>query len=410
MSNYLEKEVLVTKLVSDFVQTSSNYRLSFFTPNLTAFEKHIRNRYVTMVLRCVHSEVRFVSWKTWQNFCRSVLRVMMHVINNQLYLLGGYPTDSVTKIIRLTIGENPVDRWLIDICRELSRPMAKDRTLYVPFMPCTDDMPISANPKTAIYGMSIEQSQTVTVTFTRYVASQGIEELVSTREIVQEDVMISPLAVTDGEFMFVDNEVATWRKQISYQLVHFHNGCVVPNKDSKPPKGEAWLSRTLDREELENQADFTLNLIDRFIPDEAYVVPTGREMDALLAVANGEVFTTGGTHRLLVYWTVNRAEKYNDWLLSAKVNPSTLPPIDIRRKVVPDLLQVSKRFTSLESHSKTPNPADPQSTVRSDVYKAQAVANKMKSKPSKGTKQKSKGYLESRESINAAPSSDDKVV
>jgi hypothetical protein len=374
-SNYYKKEPLVNRLVSEFVSNASYYTIRTYTPYLGTFNVLIDNRYVAM-LRCIPQDVtRMVTLDTWRSFCHGILRSMMHIINHPLYRMAGYTTDNPSKVIHSITENCEIDTWLIDVCREVARPMARDRILYVPYLP----KPYALARDRACYMYGLDLEQTVRVTG----ALKALKEIFfagmswTCRSLMKEDVTIAALAVTDGEFLFADPEMATWRFQASRLLSHFINGCLIPTTDRpQPPQVfEPWIATMVSLSDIDPEAVLETN----FVPTPPMYQPQPeRAMDAYHAAISTQNFITPEGARILVYYTIDRAVTYNAWLDRAESRSTSIPPIVYKRSLVRDLLHAESRFPTEDKHSKTPVKNDPQGTVNSKVPKPKGFRKKVK--------------------------------
>jgi hypothetical protein len=248
-------------------------------------------------------------------------------------------TESPSKLLNLVFGDVEVPRYLVDICREVCRPMVSGRHVYIPWI-----WPLvgGSTPGLKSLGLGVAQSIQV-MNFLR-----AIPDLDS-RRVVDEGILSSPLSVRDGEFHFVDPAISTWRRKAWYNLCHFINGAIEPENNNPYELGEPWVpTRSSFRDEPEwNVVPFwTLSPgVDIRVEDIQFVA---------FAILAGVPYRSLGVSRHWLFIGVDRQRLYNDWFTKEHCAGSCLPPPDLRRVELQFDVGESQRFPTDDTHSKTP--------------------------------------------------------
>jgi len=365
-NSVIKVESIINHVVSEVSQITPNYKIMFYEPDLKLFNMHVFNHYIELTQHCLRDDLLFISPDTWKNYCEGVLRVMLHTLNNKLYKLGGGRTDSVLKILRNTLGDSKVPRWLIDLCREVARPMAQGCNIFVPYMSVNPHL-VGSDDRMYWLGIGIAQATSVSTIMCLIDKELGWEEIFECRQVVEEDVVIAPLCVNDGATMFIDPCTATWRREAFYYLRSFVNGCNVPDMELGSSSQNAWC---VERGSFATNAYwFNLNLVDSTEPPDAKQVSVGNEIDVLRAIQLGSYYVPPGTSmrpQLWLFYMNERNVIYNDWFLRGSCPNATLPNLLQINTVVRRLMAIQARFPSEDKYSKSPLRRDPQHTVRTD--------------------------------------------
>lgn len=356
-------ESLVGGLVSEISDVPSSLRITVYEPDLTYFERHCQNRYQQFLGCVVDSNDIVPDEATWLKLCHGVLRVQMHLVNGPIYKRAGYRTDSPNKIIALTFEQMPVPRWMIDISREVARPMAEGWKLYVPYI-SPDPLYVGAEPRVSALGISVSQVCTLLPLLKALDERNCWEGKFESRVLGSEDVVIAPLCVVDGPYTFVSPDVASWRRKAFYLLRSFQNGCRRP-VGGLTVQGDAW---TQVRGTLAAHPEWVVNPSDRIPVAAPVVVQQVDEIQVLRSIMIGEaVLLTGeDTPRYFLFYQNDRQGLYNHWLSTGGLPQAALPTLESRIQVIVNALTCTARFPTDDTHSKSPSRNDPQKTVRTD--------------------------------------------
>lgn len=363
-----QKESMVGKYVSEAIVHEDQITIRFYTPDLFAFESHCSNWYCTLCSEITNGQTNVLNLDSFILYCRGALRVMMHCVNHHIYRRGGAETESIGKLTNLTFGTSEVPRWLLDICREYARPMAKGMTLYVPYINKENCLTKGTAPNLPGFGIGVSQSYQCGIILSKVMKDVGEG---GTRQMIEEDVTISPLCISDGIYTFVEADTASFRKSAYYYIQSFRNGCDAPELTMRGPVANpAAVDWNPEREVAGN---IPIALVDN-VPVPAMIPPPGgfNAMQVYQAILdNVDVLSNDPANprpRVFLWYRMDaagndgRPVQYNAWFTRVNQPPPSLPPPDTRAVQVRAMTTVTSRFPSEEMRSKTP----PQNSVRQD--------------------------------------------
>lgn len=312
---------------------------------------------------------KFVSLEAFQAFCRSFLILYSHITLNQYYQVAKYPTESPNKLIKTCLHACEIPRWLIDICREICRPMVSGSTVYVPYI--QEELSYSfEHHYSAIIPVGYVYS--ITNTLRTFCNEHNLE--LSSRAIIVESLLSAPLSVADGEYCFIDPVTATWRKSAWYYLQHCRNCYAAPARRSNLYSPKAVMYNPF-------QEVITCNHQTPVFNDEIKV-PEMQHKDNLNATSVLHALMTNTNYRegklelVVFHWMPERNTTYNSWFVNDLSSNHGLPNCERVNRKITRMMQVCKRFPSEEMRSKTP----PQNTVRAQSLKGRR-GRKRKPKP-----------------------------
>lgn len=327
-------------------------QIHLYEPDLFAFDRHVRNQYALYKSELIDPDLWMPTLKSWVNFCYGVLVVYSQIQLSPLYRRLGVRTDSAKKLIVGCLNDVEIPRWLLDICREVTRPMVKDVHVYIPWIVARRG---GSTPGYEQYGIGATQAANV-VAWLKALKLPCIDF----RKLGEEGILSTLLSVRDGKYIFVTPEIATWRKQAWYMLLHLRNAAPIPNS-ILPRPNRVWVP---ERVRSIDEPQTMVNEID--IPAQL-PIPVGEVPAVALAILNGgEYRPAHGQARLVFFVSDDRPAAYHAWLARARTAGTTLPPPERYQDNVRLMLSSMSRFSTDDMHSKTP----PQSPVRVDVLKS----------------------------------------
>lgn len=344
---------LVNKPISELATHA--FDIVLFEPNLQMFSQHLQNRYSQLLSKSVDGRDNFITLDTFIAHAESVLLTELHLVNRPLYARVDAKhkiTDSSSKVLASAIGrETPVDRWLIDICREVARPMARNKTLYVPFIEHGKHRGSRPLP---YFGLTTGASAFICETYRGYFNLIGLDFDSNSRTMCEEDLTVAPLTVSDGAYFFADPEMATWRYKASMSLMTFINGAKTWKQDD--PR----LSITVDDDLPILSPSRIITAEHKYVPSYDNI-PWPDALDLKLStldqydnVMQGKPVQLLNEQRIVLYWTTNRSTTYASWFQTAKTINSSLPPLDEHKELTSACLHLATRYPTEEAHSKTP--------------------------------------------------------
>jgi len=248
---------LVDSLPHDVIMTAK-VKLRMYRPDLTNFFKLCTNKYRAMINDITNSEVFFFDLESWLMYCYGILICTLHLNNRIYYATVDIPNDSSNKLLNLCIGsQTPVPRWLIDICRELSRPVTWGRNVFVPAVAnetkFTGPTRMCEVPMTTLFGIDI-----ITTLNNHFDA-----EYTKARPLAPEELHVVQVGLIDGKFMFWDDDARRSRRLVIELLMHFRNGTeqgktiITSNKAQNnfvmnriPVPANSYVFQTLDTPEM----------------------------------------------------------------------------------------------------------------------------------------------------------------
>lgn len=349
-------------------QACHNVTWVLYEPDLTGFN-HLVNNVWTRVLHVVEHDDIIVDRHSFNSFCRRFLVMSFHMMLNREYQRIGVPTESFGKLMASV---NPtrgveVPRILLDICREIARPMEFNGTIFVPWLNAdfTDGQAPCAG--IGIPAPAFER-------FGAYFAKSKLE----TRNLIEEHILPSPLGVFDGAYGALSDDLAIWRREALDILRPLHNGCKVYgqngartifNRASVPDENDqinVWNPRLVTRNLLiERNIDEVEQLtVDTWATPEpieinAFFNDLGIMDDAAvlrysMLFTRGERIIDGRFWFFIAPTVAERMDVLNDWFSYLRGGLPSLPPIRRYRKIVLNGLLMSHRFPTDVRHSTTP--------------------------------------------------------
>lgn len=352
-----------------------------YLPDLFAFNVHVSNFYWHIIQDAETTDISVPTLQTFKNFALGVLQGYTHIQLRHIYLRCGQRTDSVSKIKNLVFGEIDAPRFLIELCREICRPIVTGNTVYVP-VPIPEHK--SSSDKLPWMGMGAAQAKAI-YGMLRHLPFFKDEK--NWKVIQEEGVLSALMTVADGEYSFVDQATATWRKEAWYNLMHFRNGTIVPAKDPAVIAGIPWTPhRRQPTDDPIYQDDVAVPVQFEYGND----LSNNELVKLYQAILRNQDFERpDGTFRVWLYFDNKRENTYNEWFRDQKSLGGQLPRIERRLARIRVMLAYinreprNPRFPSEENPSRTP----PHSTVRSDALPRKPKAKKRGKKPNPTSKE-----------------------
>jgi hypothetical protein len=184
-----------------------------YEPDLTGFNTLIRNWYELQLasLELNHVVPDPVTFTQWAN---RFLATMLHVFLNEEYKMAGIPTDSPRKLLTSLVADGGlVPVYMVDLVREIARPMARSATVFIPALNLDFD------GDAAFGGTGL--SPAFSSWFCQFIDHEFLVPLITER------LVPAPLVAFVGtEGVLVDNaDIASERYKNCLALRQLHNGC-----------------------------------------------------------------------------------------------------------------------------------------------------------------------------------------
>jgi len=346
-------------------------------PDLTLFDQHCRNRYQTWIAEVPDANDFTLSEDTYMRYAHGILCLVMSLNCANVYKRASpaIKTEGPAKLIRNVIDTHEVDKWLLDICREVSRVQASYNTLFVPCLQGSDPGADDHSTTQACYYICMDVSQSCIVSGLLRTLWKTIGREVDTRPVIVEDTAIAPLTIFDCPGVFMDRDIALWRSTAFMHLLSFVNGaqCAGSNPFRYDPGWVGWIPR---REQVQVALGRVRDQIAT--PRPVNVAPIVSLVDIYQAVLNG---TPDSQNSMWLYFDPDRPARYNAWFATPSGGHPGLPPVYTLREVVTANLALQGRFPTDERHSKTPHGSSPQHTVKNPNPRCKAKKKKKNSEP-----------------------------
>jgi hypothetical protein len=195
-----------------------------YVPDLTAFEQHVENHYASTLDLIQDRDEVIVDFDSYKRYCFGVLRTYVSVQLRPLYLESDTNTERSWYLKSQTLGEDLfVECWLLDVCREICRPMIARNRVLIPVIPPATKGDVGDAPE-RVSGLGLGVTQSVAV---RALLRDGVfrvEESLFERELWEEGVASAPLTMRIDNRQFVPSRASAERRNWWYQLGHFFNG------------------------------------------------------------------------------------------------------------------------------------------------------------------------------------------
>lgn len=343
------------KLDVNFLVPRCGGEFSFvpYVPDLGMFEQLVSNWYENVITNLPNVTTLVCDKDSWMWYAKSVLFYYSHLSLNDEYKLAGITTDSPGKL-RAQFGESPVVQWLIDVCREICRPMIHSGAIFIPIIPVHAECATSG----PLPNLGVCSSDTAFVNRTLY----GVLEITSVRDLVGEKLLIAPLSVADGEYTFQHSTTSSWRKEAFDLLRHFVNGCSIGASNLKT-KPKAVRAKSFARDVVKVYGFNPVLKVSAPTLDPKFVDDT-EKWKFLTSVMKMEPFTFDDKSvSLWLYYEDKRTTEYNAWIARAAKRTSALPPEMERKEMLDKVYDAVLRFPSENMRSKTPT-KDPQKTTK----------------------------------------------
>lgn len=150
---------------------------------------------------------------SWLDYCRRFIVAYLHLALEVEYKHADVYTESTGKIISQCFGTaGEVPSWLIDVCREIARPMVHDKFVYIPWLNAdfdSSDLPVNG------FGFDV----TATLPISIWCKQIGVPSRVPKTE----RLMPSPLFVSDAQVVYTHDEIQEWRYDACLALRHLVN-------------------------------------------------------------------------------------------------------------------------------------------------------------------------------------------
>jgi hypothetical protein len=386
----LEKELIAGQIITG---EESQLRFRGYKPWLGSFSHHCENFWTFIAMKPTDTVTTVLTLNSWMHYCHSVLRAYAHLALQLEYKLGSIETDSPGKILA-QLGEFEVPRWLIDICREICRPISDKSIVYVPIVQGSWTRKARSGPLPSI---GIDPS------YSAFVALELKKFEVDMRLLTAERLTVSPYCYAEGEHLLVHPSMATWRKFAFYQLQHFQNGCFsLTDSELKatrlrralhgvapaPVKQPAPLA-LLPQDTIPLPPSSLAFLVDRIRARYAAPQLAPVLMATMLGIAQSVIDSEAFQYApaaglapqgfIILYYASDVMAKYNAWTARRVSTAQGLPPEVSRNIVIERSTTVSDRFPTEEMNSKTPPDSGDRSTMR-DEGKSKPRRRKKKTK------------------------------
>lgn len=319
----------------------------------------VRNWYVEQTMD-IDTDTTVPDFADFLAFARRFLAACGHLHLNEEYKSVGVKTESPSKILASFTGTDTVfPRWLLDITREILRPMATQTAIFLPAFACDYD------GRSVVPGLGMSLATTSHIT--RFVKKLRLSSE-DVRPLVAEKLLPAPLMVSDGPYIYANHDdVAGWRYNAFLNTRHLLHGCDGYANASdvhlrKQDRGQdldiQWITdpaeNLLDRWDEPAQIDVSLDVAN--IPANA---PVQNQLFIDLA-RNGIVMLDHpvlNRNCIIMYYDVDMPTR-NVWIdrmiSSDKAISTGKPPVESRKISHRYGLEYSRRFPTTQYHSKTP--------------------------------------------------------
>jgi len=319
--------------------------------------------------------------------------------------MSEYPleTDSFKKLLANSFAGAQVPKYLIDLCREVARPMYTRNKIFVPYI----DADADRHGQGTFPGIGIGPAQVKVVSTILKNIKDKLHYNLPMRTLIQEDVTVAPFCSSDGKFNFVEPHISTQRKSSWNCLRHLRNGFQRPLGNLKSyrfPNDNAVWDVVLTTVSESHVPD----LRDSIVQPDAYLPPDGITNALLLIAASQGIFIdcdpAAATHdwRFFMYYDKTRLDKYSDWFSGKFGTVSLLPPPHGIDTDIRFMTRYTERFPNFETRSSTPNGVRP-SMVRKDKLQDKKRSNKQLRRKRQRNKAQKKKALEKGKSQKDKP-------
>jgi len=362
---FVPREIVDRVVTPDLL---GNYRVVSYIPDLTGFRRLVKNWYTLAVIYKMTAVDFGLTEASLQAFAERFLATYAHICLNEEYKLFSIQTDSTKKLLAsIQIEGGAYPRWLIDVCREICRPMAYGSSIFIPVFGLDFDGDNVAFPGT---GLSPQWST---------IWSRLFPESDSVRPVVGERLVVAPFVgfLREGVLCASHSDLATFRREAMLTLQTCRQGCVGFRDGTSPPVRKNGRGQCITPVH-----DFLPNIIGQYDVVENLAINDVFTLDALPAVIlnriNGE-FIEGNRNiniapqgqpedvRLLFYPRTNAQITVwvRDAILQRRPAIGLPSPVEIVAQY-PRMTHYSMRFPGDTYHSRTPQGKGPtQKTTRS---------------------------------------------
>jgi hypothetical protein len=340
-----------------------------YTPKLALAEVHLKNHYRHIVSDIVELQRAVIDENSFVNYSLGFIKVYAHVINRDIYNRVGVRSDSLKKFEALVFGTGAFPRFLLDLAREIARPMYFNHTVFYPVFTQGD---VVAKSPMGFQGITASNSSKFSIGVGKLYRAAGYTGP-EPRPIAPEDVRLAPLYVHDGDYSYYNEDVASWRKSAQYVLQHVVNGSMV----DEPPNNLAAAAGegiNVIFAAVSEDADLQVRQFEQAPREELFDLPGDAggalvQATVLAAIVGSVNAVVNGVQYLWLFWVNDRQNIQNDWLGAGAVNAHLPRGIEATKTIRILETDYPMRFPTSESHSRSPRSGarGPQGTIRQDA-------------------------------------------